>query len=178
MIIGLGLCTAEAAPVIDGFLDTEIYGAPLAVQDTPTGFGNATNGHPRVAIGGSELNAAYAHIEEGVLYLFFAMNLETLAQGLDFPAGNGNTLDIFIDAFPGGQNSLRGDNADVDGNGLVRMGHLDAEQDGLKFDTGFDADFYFTFRNFTVVQDFGPGINNREVWRGKIEMATLPTASG
>jgi len=167
-----------AAPVVDGMLDSEIYGSPLAVQDTPTTFGNATNGHARVAIGGSELNAAYAHIESGVLYLFLAMNLETAGNGLNFPSGNGNTLDIFIDSFPGGQNSLRGDNADVDGGGLLRMGHLNPENDGLKFDVGFDADYYFTFRNYTQVQDFGPGTGNREVWRGRLDMATLPTSSG
>ena len=45
---------------------------------------------------------------------------------------------MFIDAAAGGQNRLRGDNADVDFNGLNRMSDLN-------FDTGFEADYYLTF---------------------------------
>ena len=173
-LLSLSAIAATAAPVIDGFLDGSYYGAELSVQDTPTGFGDATNGHPRMALGGSEVDAAYAKVEDGVLYLFIAGNVEMAGQGVDFAPGNPNRLNFFIDSIPGGQNSLRGDNADVDGGGLNRMGHLNPENDGLKFDTNVTADFYFTFNGFTVVQNF-PVIGNRELWRGQLHYATLPT---
>ena len=54
---------AAQSPTVDGQLDAAFYGAPLAVQDTPTTFGNATNGHHRFAVQGSELDAAYARWE-------------------------------------------------------------------------------------------------------------------
>lgn len=177
------LCAAWAAaalgqsPVVDGTLDAEFYGAALSVQDTPTGFGNATNGHPRFAMGGSELDAAYGRVSDGYLYLFLAGNLETYGQGLQWPTGNRNKLDIFIDSIPGGQNSLRGDNAEVDGGALGRMGHLDPANDGLKFDAGFEADFYLTFQNYMeVVSYYSPP--QVEAWRGMLSYATLPTGGG
>ncbi|OQA26666.1 MAG: hypothetical protein BWY59_01302 [Verrucomicrobia bacterium ADurb.Bin345] len=166
------------APVVDGVLDADFYGTARSVQDTPTSFGDATNGHIRFAVGGSELDAAYARVSDGTLFLFLAGNLETHGQGLQWPAGNGNRFDIFVDSIPGGQNSLRGDNADVDGNGLNRMGHLDPANDGLKFDSGIEHDFFLTFNNFTVIQDFGPGIGQREIWRGQLSYASLPTGGG
>ena len=54
---------AAQSPTVDGQLDADFYGTPLAVQDTPTSFGNAVNGHPRFAVQGSELDAAYARWE-------------------------------------------------------------------------------------------------------------------
>ena len=165
------------APVVDGQLDAAFYGAPVAVQNTPTAFGNATNGHPRFAVQGSELDAAYARVSDGYLFLFIAGNLETYGQGLAWSTGNQNKLDLFVDAIPGGQNSLRGDNADVDGGALNNMGHLDPANDGLKFDAGFEADFYLTFCNRTeVVPYFSPP--QVEAWRGYLFYATLPTAGG
>lgn len=169
------LTAGAQSPVMDGDLDAAFYGAPASVQDTPTAFGDATNGNIRIAIGGSELDAAYARISDGYLFLFIAGNVETAGQGVQFPTGNPNRLDIFVDSIPGGQNSLRGDNADVDSGGLNRMGHLNPENDGLKFDTNMVADFFFTFHNFTYVQDFGPGYGQREVWRGQLWYATVPT---
>ncbi len=163
--------------VVDGQLDAAFYDAPLSVQNTPTGFGNATNGHPRFAVQGSELDAAYARVADGYLYLFIAGNLETCGQGLTWSVGNQNKLDLFFDTIPGGQNSLRGDNVDVDNGALSCMGHLDSTNDGLKFDSGFDADFYMTFYNHTeVVPYFDPP--QVEAWRGKLYYATLPTAGG
>lgn len=172
------LAAVAQSPVIDGQLDAAFYSSALAVQDTPTAFGDATNGHIRFAVGGSELDAAYARVSDGALFLFLAGNLETGGQGLQFPAGNMNRLDIFIDSVDGGQSSLRGDNADVDGGGLNRMGHLDPANDGLKFDAGIAHDFFLTFHNYTVIQDFGPGYGNREIWRGTLSYATIPTGGG
>ena len=165
------------APVVDGQLDAAFYGAPVAVQNTPTAFGNATNGHTRFAVQGSELDAAYARVSDGYLFLFIAGNLETYGQGLTWSTGNQNKLDLFVDCIPGGQNSLRGDNADVDGGALSCMGHLDPANDGLKFDAGFEADFYLAFYNRTeVVPYFSPP--QVEAWRGYLFYATLPTAGG
>ena len=168
---------AAQAPTIDGQLEAGFYGAPLAVQDTPTCFGNATNGHVRFAKQGSELDAAYARIADGYLFLFFAGNVETAGQGNMWPSGNLNKLDIFVDSLPGGQGGsqggLRGDNVEVDGGALGAMGHLDDTNDGLKFDAGFDADFYLTFYNRTeVVPYYDPP--QIEVWRGLLYYATLP----
>ena len=168
---------AAQSPTVDGQLDAAFYGAPVAVQDTPTAFGNATNGHRRFAVQGSELDAAYARVSDGYLFLFIAGNLETCGQGVQWSVGNLNKLEIFVDAVPGGQNSLRGDNVDVDGGALSCMGHLDTNNVGLRFDADFEADFYLTFNNRTeVVPYYDPP--QIEAWRGYLYYATLPTGGG
>jgi hypothetical protein len=131
--ISIGLLTAclIAAPSLDGVHDAE-YGEPSTIQNTETSFGNNDNPDLGVA-NGSELNIGDALIEGNVLYIMLAGNLES----------NGNKLEIFIDARDGGQNRLRGDNPDVDYNGLNRMGN-DWEDNGLTFDAGFEADMYVT----------------------------------
>ncbi len=146
-------CTASSCgaptnqPQIDGFLDDALagvfYGAPIVVQDSLTGFGDNNLG-VQDAANGSELDAAYAVIIGDKLYLFIAGNLES----------NSNQLEIFFDTVAGGQNQLRGDNPDVDFNGLNRMGDNlgTPEIEGLMFDeygTGperapFEADYYLT----------------------------------
>lgn len=124
---------AQAQVVLDGTAEKS-YGAALAVQNTQTQFGDANLGVIDYA-NGSELNAAYAKIEDGFLYLVLAGNLES----------NFNKLEIFIDAVDGGQNQLRGDNIDVDFNGLNRMGDdLSTAKvvEGLTFDADFSADMW------------------------------------
>jgi hypothetical protein len=121
-----------AAPVVDGTLDAG-YGAPKAVQAVGTSFGNNTDPSALTA-NGSELNAAYGVVEGGILYLQLTGNLQT----------NFNKLEIFIDSKAGGQNKLRGDNPNVDFNGLNRMGD-DGSGNGLRFDTGFESDYYLTY---------------------------------
>ncbi len=177
LLLSASLPAGAQSPTIDGQLDAAFYGTPVSVQNTPTAFGNATNGHTRFAVQGSELDAAYARVADGYIYLFIAGNFETYGQGLTWSTGNQSKLDLFFDTVPGGQNSLRGDNADVDGGALGGMGHLDPANDGLKFDTGFDADFYLTFYNYTqVIPYFDPP--QVEAWRGKLYYATLPTSGG
>ncbi len=119
---------AFAQPVIDGYWDDRYK--ILAVQDTQTGFGDSNLGMVDYA-NGSELDVAYGVVHNGVLYLLLAGNLES----------NFNKLEIFFDTGPGGQNRLRGDNPDVDFNGLNRMGD-DGSGNGLTFDPGFGADFW------------------------------------
>ncbi len=119
--------------VVDGTRDKG-YGAAVAVQNTTTGFGDSTLGVVDAA-NGSELDNFHAAIDGGVLYLFFGGNLES----------NFNKFELFIDSGIGGQNSVRGDNADVDFNGLNRLGESAvAAGDGMKFDECFSANFYLT----------------------------------
>lgn len=125
---------ASAAPTLDGALDAA-YGGPKAVQSVGTQFGNANAGNS-VSANGSELNNAYGVVEGGVLYLFLGGNLES----------NFNKLELFFDSVAGGQNKLRGDNPDVDFNGLNRMGD-DGSGNGLRFDAGFEADAYLMLTN-------------------------------
>ncbi len=82
--LGLAALAGTAfAATIDGLVEVGEYGTILAIQDTPTGFGDNF----------SELNAAYANLNfDGSLDLAFTGNLE----------GNGNGLIIFLDSRPGG----------------------------------------------------------------------------
>lgn len=122
---------ALAQPTIDGTRDA-LYGSALVVQNTQTGFGDSNLGQVDFA-NGSELDAAYAYVDTStqILYLFLAGNLES----------NFNKLEIFFDTVTGGQNRLRGDNANVDFNGLNRMGD-DGSGNGLTFDADFEADYW------------------------------------
>jgi hypothetical protein len=114
-----------AQPTIDGTRDA-LYGSPIVVQNTQTGFGDSNLGQVDYA-NGSELDAAYAYVDMSsqTLYLFLAGNLES----------NFNKLEIFFDTVAGGQNRLRGDNSGVDFGGLNRMGD-DGSGNGLTFDQG------------------------------------------
>jgi hypothetical protein len=120
--------------VVDGTA-SGIYLPALCLQDNATGFGDNTDASDSIATG-SELNGAHAVIDGGKLYLMLTGNLET----------NFNKLDLFIDCLPGGQNQLRGDNPDIDFNGLNRMGD-DGSGNGLTFDTNFTSDYCYILTN-------------------------------
>ncbi|MEO1495904.1 MAG: hypothetical protein AAFV43_02015 [Planctomycetota bacterium] len=139
-------CTASAgaAPTVDGSLggDNAFYGPALSVQNTNTQYGNATNGDPRFANGGSEINAVYSAVVGDRLHVLITGNLES----------NYNKLSVFIDSEPGGMNRIDGGNApagvdpfccppDQDGAEALQ------ELDGLRFDAGFAADHFFGFSN-------------------------------
>lgn len=128
---------------MDGTADG-YYGTEIAEQDTHTGFGDSFLGMVDLA-NGSELANAYAVLNSTVdpdrLLLLFGGNLES----------NGNKLEIFFDSKPGGQNRLRGDNSQVDGNGLNRMGENAGGENpsasgvlgpGLTFDPDFEPDYW------------------------------------
>ena len=124
---------AQAQIVLDGVAEAS-YGAPVAVQNTQTQFGDAVQGNIDVAFG-SEIDALYAKIDAGILYLVVAGNLES----------NFNKLEVFIDGVAGGQNKLRSNNPDVDFNGLNRMGDDPATLkvvEGLTFDAAFSPDLW------------------------------------
>ena len=129
-VAALGVAAAaQAQVVLDGVAEAS-YGAAITVQNTMTQFGDATQGTVDYAQG-SELDALYAKVEGGTLFLVLAGNLES----------NYNKLELFIDGVKGGQNKLRGNNPDVDFNGINRMGD-DGTGNGLTFDVGFAPDLW------------------------------------
>jgi len=108
--------SAHATVTVDGSLDSD-YGSAIAVQANPTAFGTSSGSTPTYA-GGSELDAGYGVVENSTLYIFLAGDLQT----------NNNKLDIFIQAGPGGTNTL-GSITPNDGNF--------SNMTGMKFDPGF-----------------------------------------
>jgi hypothetical protein len=136
IVLGLmALSARAAAPVIDGTLDAS-YGSALAVQATPTGFGDAT---PPGSLGGSELDAGYATISGGRLYMMFTGNHEP----------NFNKLDVFIDSKAGGENTLTG----TPQTGTPQYDFspsagfwISQNMGGLTFDSGFTADYHLFSR--------------------------------
>lgn len=122
----------STAPTIDGTLDGT-YGAAIALQTTPTGFGDSNLGQAGPA-NGSELDGMYvvrydngtADPADDVLYVCLTGNIES----------NFNKFEFFFDTIDNaGQNTLFNSNADVDFNGLNAMA-------GLTFDSGFAPDFW------------------------------------
>lgn len=146
---------ASAQIVIDGSNDAA-YGPGLVWQTVATGFGDSNLGQTGFA-NGSELDTVYAMRTPTTLYLLLAGNLES----------NFNKLEIFFDSRAGGQNRLRGDNPNVDFDGLNRMGD-DGSGNGMAFDGGFASDFwlgvtgggtpYQLYANFAETNTLGGGI--------------------
>ncbi len=154
-------CTPSSLPIINGTANASDCGYVLAsVQTLNTSFGDAALGQTGFC-DGSELNALSYRLVGNTLFLFIAGNLES----------NFNRLHIFFDSIPNaGQNRLRGDNPNVDGNRLNRMGFLNSSLPGLRFDAGFDADRwiglnggdpgsgnYTLFANFAEINTSGGG---------------------
>jgi hypothetical protein len=129
---GLLACTAFAQPVVDGIADDAEYGAAQDVQLNQTGYGDTRSESTNFG-SGSQLDQLFGYQNATDLYLTFAGNLES----------NGNRLVIFFDTIPGGQNQLLAGNPQPDGfvDFLNRMGYLDPNLPGFKFDTGFEADY-------------------------------------
>ncbi len=139
VVVPAALPACATSIVFDGQLDAA-YGAALWTQTLQTQFGDSNLGQVDYA-NGSEIDSLHGYIcnsdigngVEPVLFLFIAGNLES----------NFNKLDIFLDVGAGGQNQLRGDNPNVDFNGLNRMGD-NGGGNGLKFDAGFESDYFLT----------------------------------
>jgi hypothetical protein len=114
-------------PALDGVRDAS-YGPPLWVNANATSFGDNIDAGPNNATG-SEIDAVYAQVvrnasNERLLYVLVAGNV-----------GQFHRLVTFFDLKAGeGQNQLRGDNPDIDFNGLNNM-------EGFRFDAGFAPDF-------------------------------------
>ncbi len=120
---------ASAQPVIDGTRDAE-YGAPVSVQTVNTQFGDAS---PPGNLGGSELNAAYARIQGGRLFLMLTGNHEP----------NFNKLEVFIDSRAGGENQLSS-TPQYDFN--TGGGWISQNLGGMTFDAGFSPDYHMFAR--------------------------------
>jgi hypothetical protein len=120
LAVSLLASSAGAAPTINGILDVE-YGGPLAVQSVETDFGDSSGG---LASGG-ELDAGYAVIDGGRLYVMLTGNIEN----------NFNKLSVFIDSVPGGENVLTN---------IPQYDFNNVSQNfgGLTFDSGFNADYH------------------------------------
>src|SRR5205823_1156640 len=111
LLTALFAARSAEAVTIDGRLDPE-YGPAIVIQSTQTDLsggqitGDNTDNDLNFA-NGSELDDAHALISNQVLYLFLAGNL---AAELN-TNGNmtvGHILDVFVDVWPGGQNSIQG----------------------------------------------------------------------
>lgn len=114
LLVGLMATPAVAQISVDGTKDAG-YGGALVVQTVQTQFGDNE----------SEMNAGYALIDSGRLYLMLTGNIQN----------NFNKLEIFIDSKAGGQSvfdSAGNDNANA--------------MDGLVFDAGFTADYHLIAR--------------------------------
>lgn len=116
--------TAKAQIVVDGSLDPA-YGTAKAVQQNPTGFGDAATPGSN-SNGGSELDDAYTAVQNGNLYILLTGNLEQ----------NYNDINIFIQSngLPAGQSVL---NAPA-GSGL-------SGANGLTFGPGFTPNFSLNY---------------------------------
>jgi hypothetical protein len=134
-LLVLSAAPAAAAITVDGTLEASAYGAALATQTTQTNFGNATDGQIGFT-NGSELDAIHVRKVGSNLYVFLSGNLQS----------NYNKLELFFDTKAGGQAKLRGNNPNVDFNGLNRMGD-DGSNNGLRFDAGFEADYWVSVTN-------------------------------
>ncbi|MBS0195617.1 MAG: hypothetical protein JSR77_02560 [Planctomycetes bacterium] len=118
---------SAGTPAVDGTLDG-VYGAPIALQNNRTRFGNANNGQQ--GANGSELDGLYMCKDATNLYIFISGNLEN----------NFNKFEIFIDSTSGGENTILGDmTSDVDG------GAINNRLAGLTFDAGFAPDYMMTW---------------------------------
>jgi hypothetical protein len=129
ILLSASFTGAASAITVDGTLDAG-YGSAVSVQTVDTEFGNA---NPPGNLGGSELNAAYAKVESGRLFLMLTGNHEP----------NFNKLDIFIDTGAGGENTLSGTPGyDFNGGG----GWISQNLSGLTFDAGFNAGYHLFSR--------------------------------
>lgn len=116
------LALPALAITVDGTVDAG-YGSAISVQTVQTQFGNNTD--PAGLGGGGELNAGYATISGGRLYVTLTGNIEA----------NFNKMSIFIDSQAGGENTL-------DGSLAYDFGDVASNFGGLTFDAGFEADYH------------------------------------
>ncbi|MBN2163075.1 MAG: hypothetical protein JXR25_14290 [Pontiellaceae bacterium] len=105
--------------VLDGILDRVAYGDAVATQNVNTTWADNTG----------ELDAAYALVQNGRLYLFLSGNIDEAW----------NKLHIFIDSSDA-----------VTTNVLTTAGNSDSDRmDGLTFDEGFSPDYHINIRRGT-----------------------------
>jgi hypothetical protein len=153
--------------VVDGTLDP-LYGCPISVQQIGTGYGKTTN-NTLAAAGGSELDAAYGMIQDGILNLFFAGNLQD----------NGNHLHVFFMTAPpsvtGCPNTITNIEPSVDFDNInLGFTSTNAGSPGLTFDTGFNPNYWIGM----VYNGGSPPtlfVNYAQLWPGATNSAGLAT---
>lgn len=124
-VTGRGIAVGQV--VVDGRVDASLYGSPMVLQTTPTGFGNSNSGSATLA-NGSELDAAYTYVSGGFLHVMLTGNLET----------NNNKLVVFFDTNHGtGQQVFNGANPSVDFGNSNNMA-------GFSFEPGFRPEYFLS----------------------------------
>ena len=107
---------SEGVAIVDGTLDASLYGAAVATQTVDTAWTNNLD----------ELDAAYAYLKNGRLFLMITGNMNT----------NWNSLEIFIDSSDA-----------VTTNVFTAQGRDNtANMNGLVFDEGFSPDYHLNAR--------------------------------
>jgi len=120
--------TVAVSVNVDGTL-ASLFGAALSTQTINSGFGDSTVGDGTSA-GGSELDAAYGIVTNGMLYLVFSGNV------LD----NSNHVNVFIADGQPGQNTLN-----------VGPGWNESAMNGSVFSSGFNASLMLDFNDYQGV---------------------------
>lgn len=126
IVAGVAAPLMAAPPTVNGNSSGDSYGAAYAVQTVETGFGDA---NPNF---GSELDAAYARVDSGRLYLMLTGNIEA----------NFNKLEIFFEAHGGGYNTFPA----LPGND----GAGNMASPGLTFKNGFAPNYHMIVRRGTA----------------------------
>ncbi|MFN0011241.1 MAG: hypothetical protein ACKVS8_06300 [Phycisphaerales bacterium] len=126
------IVVADGTIVVNGTRDAAygVNGDAAFVQANITQFGNSNLGLVNNS-NGSELDNVFVVKDSVNLYVFIGGNLQS----------NFNKMELFLDTEAGGQNRLRGDNPNVDFNGLNRMGD-NGNGNGVRFSAGFEADYW------------------------------------
>lgn len=140
--IFLSTCSAQT---MDGTAvgDEAVYGSPLSIQNTDSGFGDSVSGLPFEAIGGSEIDQVFGAVVDKRLHMLITGNLES----------NFNKLEIFFDTKSNlGINQIVGTELPrgVDPFCCGGIGTLNGalqEMSGLRFDSAIEADYYLTISN-------------------------------
>jgi len=151
---------------VDGTLDAA-YGCPIAVQQIGTSYGGNSNATSLLASTGSQLDAAYGLVNNKVLFLFLAGNLQD----------NGNRVHIFFQTGPGGQNTLTNVNPNnVDtfsGRSVLNwMGPTNSPPGvGLTFDPGFAPNYWMDVACSTTNVTF----NYAQMWPGGTNASGVAT---
>ena len=134
----------KAGIIIDGSAADTQYGSAIVSQQLGTSTYKNTETNIDAA-GGSELDAAYGTISNGVLYLVLAGNMDS--GGADSLENPYDKLHIFFMTGPGGDHTLGTNYNTAADSGQINLMGVDggSQQDGnpgLTFDTGFAPNYW------------------------------------
>jgi len=136
------LATLVNGLTIDGTADAD-YGSAIVSQQLGTSTYKNTETNVDAA-GGSELDAAYGTISNGVLYLVLAGNMDS--GGADATENPYDKLHIFFMTGPGGDHTLGTNYNTAADSGQINLmgvgGNASDGNPGLTFDTGFAPNYW------------------------------------